>query len=136
MTTINKKYLSHLLVFISSICFISCDPIHDLKIQNGTGSDIEIIYYPQFASNYIPEKHPNEIENLGLKMYSVNLAPDQLMPFGTVVARYNPRPDDIEIEYLEIRMSKDTMIFKGKGAIFSALQKIDKLDWRIVAKAH
>lgn len=110
--------------------------MYDLKIQNGTATSIEIIYFPQFESDYIPEMNPKEIESHGLKMYNVDLPPGQLMPIGTVVARYNPQPDDIEIEYLEIRMSKDTMRLHGKGAIFSALQKVDKLDWRIIARDH
>lgn len=64
--------------------------MHELKIQNGTAASIEIIYFPQFESDYIPELNPKEIECHGLKMYTLDLAPGQLMPFATVAARYNP----------------------------------------------
>lgn len=56
------------------------------------------------------------------------------MRIGDVVARYTPQLDDVELDFLEIHIESDTMKLIGKKSIFSSIQEVDKLDWRLVIK--
>ena len=56
------------------------------------------------------------------------------MKIGEVVARYTPNVTDIELDYLETISGKDTIKLVGKKFIFNFLQKVEKLDWRVIIK--
>ena len=56
------------------------------------------------------------------------------MEIGKVVARYNPKVTDINLDFLETISGNDTIKLVGKNSIFNFLQKVEKLDWRVIIK--
>jgi len=40
------------------------------------------------------------------------------------------------LDYLEIRLEHDTLKLVGQNAIFSTLQKVEKLDWRVIIRTE
>lgn len=121
-------YLSLLFLLL-----MGCDPVHSLQLENGTkDGDLEVLYASDL---YFNDKVIEGYELTGDKSIKrTMLAPGETMEIGTVHARYQPRPDDVKIDYLEIRYRNDTIVLKGRRAIFSTIQKIESLDWRFVVK--
>ena len=115
----------------------SCDPIHDLKLENRTSEKAEVIFYPDFLEDeYLKDFIVSKVKVNGQTMNTLTLEPSKMIRIGTVVARDNPKPRDIELDYLELRFGKDTLRLAGKNAIFSTIQKFDKHDWRLIIRSE
>jgi hypothetical protein len=112
----------------------SCDPVHDLKIENRSSKTIDVIYYPNLDIRQILDKKIEKIEIQGKEMNKIMLDSAETINIGTVAARYNPSANDIDLDYLEVRYGQDTIRLIGKNAILTTIQKVEKLDWRIIIK--
>ena len=111
----------------------SCDPVHQLQLDNETSKPIVVIYRPLLGFAQTGSKIESFDAN-GVTYAKTVLDSGQVMRIGNVVASYTPRPDDVELDFLEICIDSDTMKLTGKKSIFSAIQKVDKLDWRLIIK--
>lgn len=116
------------------LAFSSCDPVHDLKLENRSDSPVEVIFYPSLGNYPTIDQQVTPIEWRELTMNKLTLHPNELIPIGTVVAMYAPQVNDIQLEYLEVRQDEDTIRLIGKSAIFMSIQKVKKLDWRMIVK--
>lgn len=116
-----------------SLLLAGCDPVHSLLLENGTkDGDLEVLYASEL---YFEDKVIEGYELNGDKSINrTKLAPGETMEIGTVHARYQPKPEDVRLDYLEIRYRNDTIVLRGRHAIFSTIQKIENLDWRFVVK--
>jgi hypothetical protein len=112
----------------------SCDPVHQLTLENGTRNKIQVIYYPELNSRQLDNKKVETIRMQGREMNKVTLDSAETMTIGTVVARYTPSADDINLDYLEVLNGNDTIKLSGKNAILSVIQKVKSLDYRIIIK--
>jgi len=112
----------------------SCDPVHTLTLENKTNGKIEVIYYPTLDNGLIRNKTTEEIEIRGQKLNKLTLDSAETISIGTVVAMYTPSANDIDLDYLEIRYGHDTIQLTGKNAILTTIQKVEKLNWRIIVK--
>jgi hypothetical protein len=122
-------------ILIGLLSLVACDPVHSLRLENKTNEKIEILYYPDLDIQNLGDRQIKKVNN-GQEMNSVSLDSAETIRIGNVTARYNPKPSDIDLDYLEIRMNQDTLKLTGKNAIFSTLQKVDKLDWRIIIRTE
>ena len=112
----------------------SCDPVFDLKLENQTNKKIEVTYYPKLDTLEL-EGHKQETkEEGGREMYKVILNPNQTMSIGRVYNHNTPNLADVYPDYLEVKFGNDIITLNGKNAIYTTLQKVEKLDWRIVIK--
>ena len=94
-----------------------CDPVHNIKLENNTNKDVEILIGKSAYSN--ERSGFEEIKYKGRIIDMKKIKPNDFVHIGTVVARHQPKMEDIEIDFLEIRMnSNDTITLIGKGAIF------------------
>jgi len=130
----NVKILTYIFTLIISVTLTSCDPVHTLTLENKTKSKIEIIYYPNLDNGQLGNKTLETIDFRGQKMNKVILDSAEIISIGTVVAMYTPSANDIDLDYLEIRYGQDTLRLTGKNAILTTIQKVEKLDWRIIVK--
>jgi hypothetical protein len=105
---------SKIFFVIGLLGLMSCDPVHDLHLENKTDGQI-------FVQTKKGGKQDTLVAGASIKI-------------GQCVARYNPIVSDIESDYLKIVDKTDTITLKGRNAIFSMLQKVDKLDWRIIIR--
>jgi hypothetical protein len=122
-----------LLIALTSLALTGCDPVHQIKLDNETGKPVIIIYRPLIEIS--PARSKVESFDIdGITYARTVLSSGEFMRIGNVVARYTPRPDDIELDFLEVCIDKDTMKLIGKKSILSAIQKVDKLDWRLLLK--
>lgn len=121
-------------LIIIILLIMSCDPVHDLLLENSTKNSIEILFYPELSENALPKKNIETIEHKGLEMYKLILNQNKKIIIGTAIARYTPSAHSIDLDYLEVRNEKDTIVLVGKNAILSAIQKVKKLDWRLIVK--
>ncbi len=128
-----KTRITFLSTFVV-LFFASCDPVHDLHLENRSKSIIEVIYYPSLDQYHQVEQQITQVEWREKTMNKLKLYPGQLIPIGSVIASDTPHAKDIELEYLEIRQSKDTIRLIGKHAIFMGIQKVKKLDWRLIVR--
>ena len=128
------KTLPYILTLIILLILTSCDPVHTLNLENRTKGKIEIIYYPTLENRQLGNKTPEAIELRGQKMNKITLDSGENMPIGTVVAMYLPSATDIDLDYLEIRYGQDTIRLTGKNAILTTIQKVKKLDWRLIVR--
>ena len=119
-----------LLSALTILGLTSCDPVHQLRLDNETSKPVVVIYRP-FVDT-APGGESFDVN--GVTYAKVVLDSGQVMSIGTVVARYTPRPNDVALDFLEICIDNDTMKLVGKKSIFSAIQKVGNLDWRIVIK--
>jgi hypothetical protein len=122
-----------LLTTLTIVGLTSCDPVHQLRLYNETNKPIVVIYRPLVDIAPTGSKIESFDVN-GVTYAKVVLDSGQVMRIGNVVARYTPRPDDVELDFLEVCIDNDTMKLIGKKSIFSAIQKVDKLDWRLIIK--
>ena len=125
--------MPYALTLIILLTLTSCDPVHTLTLENKTKSKIEIIYYPTLERQ-LDNKIPEAIELRGQKMNKITLDSAETMSIGTVVAMYIPSAHHIDLDYLEIRYGQDTIRLTGKNAILTTIQKVKKLDWRLIVK--
>lgn len=125
------KNIFLILLVISGLS--SCDPVHDIKLENQTGKPVVVIYRPLIEIAPTGSKIESFDVN-GVKYAKVVLDSGEVMRIGNVVARYSPRAEDVELDFLEVYIDNDTMKLIGKKSIFSAIQKVDKLDWRLIIK--
>lgn len=114
----------------------SCDPVHDLRLENRTNKRIEVIFSPTLDNQDLGDKEVTKINFSRRELNSVMLDSAETIRIGNVTARYNPRPNDIALDYLEIRMQADTLRLIGKKAIFTTIQKVEKLDWRLIVRSE
>ncbi len=98
--------------FVGLIGLTSCDPIHNLYFENQMTSKI-----------FIQTERNGNFDTLST---------GSTFKIGNCVARYTPKVEDIEIDYLKIIANSDTLTMTGKPAIFSMLQKVENLNWRII----
>ena len=130
---INRIYL---VTLTGLLLMTSCDPVFDLKLENRTNKRIDILFSPTLENQDLGDKEITKINFGGRELSSVTLDSAETIRIGTVTARYNPRPNDIDLDYLEIRMQADTLRLIGKTAIFTTIQKVEKLDWRLIIRAE
>ena len=110
----NSPKRNTLLFFIGLCTLTSCDPVHILHLENKTGNII-----------FVQTARAGQQDTL---------APGTSIKIGKCVARYNPNPSDIEPDYLRVISKSDTATLIGKTAIFSMIQKVEKLNWRIIIR--
>lgn len=134
MITVKNKM--HFVTIAILLLLSSCDPVHHLKLENKTNKRIEVIFYPALDTQNLGDKEVIKINFSGRESSSVILDSAETIRIGTVTARYNPRPNDIDVDYLEIRMQADTLRLIGKTAIFTTIQKVEKLDWRLIIRSE
>jgi hypothetical protein len=134
MTKLNIRI--QLVTLMGLLLMTSCDPVHDLKLENRTNKSIEVIFSPTLDNQDLGDKEIKKISFSGRELNSVTLDSAETIRIGNVTARYNPRPNDIDLDYLEIRMEVDTLRLIGKTAIFTTIQKVEKLDWRLIIRAE
>ena len=128
--TKTKVIISFLFVALS---MTSCDPVHTLHLDNKTGKAITVIYKPLIDIAPVG----SEIETITInkiEFAKVTLASGQQMKIGQVIARYTPNQTDISLDYLETISGSDTIKLVGKKAIFNFIEKVQKLDWRLIIK--
>ena len=116
-----------------SLFMTSCDPVHTLHLDNETGKAITVIYKPLIDIAPIGSKIETITINK-IQFAQVVLDSDQQMEIGKVTARYTPNETDISLDYLETISGNDTIKLVGKKAIFNFIQKVEKLDWRLIIK--
>lgn len=124
----------YILTLIILVTLIGCDPVHTLSLENRTKNKIEIIYYPPLGNRQLGNKTPEEFNFIGQKMNKIFLDSAERISIGTVIAMYTPSAKDVDLDYLEIRNGNDTIRLIGKNAILTTIQKIKKLDWRLIVK--
>ena len=112
----------------------SCDPSHDLKIDNQTGKPIEVLYSQSSKVSYFGANKTEFLKISGRDLNKIILDSTETLRIGVVNARYAPIAEDLNIDFLEIRNSTDTIRLIGKHAILSTIQKVKKLDWRLIIK--
>ncbi len=101
-----------LIYFVGLLGLTSCDPVHSLYFENQTTGKILI-----------------QTKRNG---YFDTLSTGSTFEIGHCTARYTPKIDDIDIDYMRIIADSDTLTMTGKTAIFSMLQKVESLNWRII----
>jgi hypothetical protein len=138
-STINNKqsfFPVHLRVLIGLVIMTGCDPVHSLKLENKTNNRIEVVFFPTLDNQDLGNKEATKVNLNGREFNSVILNSAETIRIGMVTARDNPTPNDIGLDYLEVRMQADTLKLIGKTAIFTTLQKVEKLDWRLIIRAE
>ena len=110
----NKMKTIKLICILGLFGLTSCDPVHTLYLENQANHNILV-----------------QTEKGG-KYHTLFM--DSVIRIGHCVAHYEPRLDDMEIEYLKIVSNSDTVVLPEKTAIFSMLKKVGSLDWRIIYK--
>ena len=116
-------------LFLFLTLFEACDPVHQIRLENATKAPIEV----WMGGDKIFGQDSLEIVNhRGRKVKRAQLAPGALLNIGTVIARYTPQLNNLEVDFLEIRTaSGDTITLAGRDTIFSRVQKFGRLDWRL-----
>ena len=124
---------NRILIALVISCLTSCDPVHSLKLDNQTSKPVVVIYSPliDIASQ---GSNVEEFDIEGVTYAKTVLESGQYMRIGTVIASYTPRPYDIKLDFLEVYIDEDTMRLIGRKSIFCAIQKVGKLDWRLIIK--
>lgn len=102
-------------VILILILLFSCDPVHNLTLDNQSGKEVEIVFYPEMWENPTMEKSVEQIDYEGIKMYKLTLRPNENIRIGTVIARDNPVAHNIDFKFLEIRYANDTFLLKNKS---------------------
>jgi len=125
------KYIFGLTLLFS---ITSCDPVFDLKLGNQTNQKIEVIYYPLLDTMNLEGHQQDTLVIGGKEMYKVILNPQQTISIGRVYNRNTPASKDLYLDHLEVKYGNDIITLNGKNEIFTKLQKVDKLDWRIQIK--
>ncbi len=128
------KICTLLTVLIVLTALASCDPSHDLKIDNQTGKPIEVLYSQSSKVSYFGANKIEFLKFSGRDLNKIILDSTETLRIGVVNARYAPIAEDLNIDFLEIRNNTDTIRLVGKHAILSTIQKVKKLDWRLIIK--
>ena len=128
------KLFTLLTVLTILIALTSCDPSHDLKVDNQTGKPIEVLYSKNSDVAYFGANKTEFLKINGRDLDKIILDSAEYLRIGIVSARYTPIAENIDIEYLEIRNGADTIRLIGKHAIISTIQKVKKFDWRLIIK--
>ncbi|MBI1306786.1 MAG: hypothetical protein GC181_09245 [Bacteroidetes bacterium] len=111
-----------------------CDPTHHLTLENKTDKTVQVIYLPEIDGRYLNGIETEKINIRGQEMNILTLDSGEIITIGSVSAMYTPKASDIHLQYLELRYGSDTLRLSGKNAIFSTIQKVKKLDWRLLIK--
>jgi hypothetical protein len=101
-----------LIINILLISFIACDPVHGIYLVNKSPNIIVI-----------------QVERKA-KFDTLNV--EQSILIGKCVAHYEPRINDIELNYLKIISKTDTIELLDKNSIFARVKKIKSLKWRLI----
>ena len=128
------KLFTLLTVLTVLAALTSCDPSHDLKIDNQTGKPIEVLYSQSSKVSYFGVNKTEFLKINGRDLNKIILDSAETLRIGIVNARYVPIAEDLDIDFLEIRNSSDTVRLIGKHSILSTIQKVKKLDWRLIIK--
>jgi hypothetical protein len=128
------KLFTLLTVLTVLAALTSCDPSHDLKIDNQTGKPIEVLYSQSSNVSYFGVNKTEFLKINGRDLNKIILDSAETLRIGIVNARYAPTAEDLDIDFLEIRNSSDTIRLIGKHSILSTIQKVKKLDWRLIIK--
>ncbi len=121
-----------LLVLLTVLGFVSCDPTHQIRLENQTSNPIVVICSPQIDTN-TEESKTELFDANGTTYEKIVLDSGQTIPIGDVVG-YTPTIHDIRLDFLEIHIESDTMRLIGKKSILSSVQKVGRLDWRLIIK--
>lgn len=124
----------HILTVLTLTIFASCDPVHQVSLENKTNNKIEVIYFPNLDDQQLGINKPTEITHRGQKMNKLFLDSAETIRIGMVCAHYIPTAEDIALDYLEVRFGRDTMKLIGKNAILTSIQKVSNLDWRMIVR--
>lgn len=128
------KLLNLLTVLTVLTTMSSCDPVHNLRIENRAEKTIEILYSPNLNEFKNATIKADSIVFNGRHLKRLFLADSETLVIGTIYMRSTPLAKNIDIDYLEIRNGPDTLRLIGKHAILATLQKVKKLDWRLIIK--
>jgi len=128
------KLIRFLTISTFLLVLMSCDPTHDLKLENQTGNSIEVLYSQNSEVAYFGKNKTEIVEIHGQELNKIKLDSAETLKIGTVIASYVPRTEDIYVDYLEIHSGSDTIKLTGKHAILSTIQKVKRLDWRLIIK--
>lgn len=128
------KLRTYIFILTLFTVLTSCDPVHDLTLENKTDKIVKVIYQPYLDSRHLKGKEPEKINIQGQELNMISLDSSETITIGTVTAMYTPSASDIDLEYLEIRYGSDTLRLTGKNAILTTIQKVEKLDWRLIIK--
>ncbi|WP_207429910.1 hypothetical protein [Sabulibacter ruber] len=126
--------MRYLVILLFSVALFSCDPVHNLTLNNQSGNAIEVLYRPSLDDIPTDGIQIEKEEIQGQQLDKITLDSAEILRIGRVTAMYTPTADDVELDYLEIRNGQDTIRLTGKRAILSTIQKIESLDWRLVVK--
>jgi|GEM_PF-3365511 len=110
----------------------SCDPVHTLILENASKESVEIVFQGNLSIETKGELELMQIEGSEEEFRKLRLGPDEILPIGTVVASYNPKPSDLDLSYLQISSATDTLKLRNRQEIAELLEKVGRLDWRIV----
>ncbi|MBD8491339.1 hypothetical protein IFO69_21480 [Echinicola sp. CAU 1574] len=105
-----------------------------MTLENRTNQAIEVVYQPYLDTRQLNGLEPEKIIIQGQEMNMVTLDSSETITIGIVTAMYTPFASDIDLDYLEIRYGSDTLRLTGKNAILTTIQKVEKLDWRLIIK--
>ncbi len=122
---------SYLILLGLAIC-ISCDSTDHLTIYNSLkGESVEIIVGADdnYQTGFLPFKTLN-----GDLLYQTFVEPGEIVKVGTVNRNYVPEPDDLNLDYVELRYGGDTIILKGKKAIHNSFYNEEGKFWRYKIK--
>lgn len=125
--------MNRIVYILTPLLMTACDPVHSLTLENQTNRQIEVICYPGLAED-IEDITSDQIVINGKQMSRIILDTAETMSIGLVIAKNTPSAQDLEMDYLEIRYGKDTLKLSGKNAIFSTIQKVENLNWRLIVK--
>jgi hypothetical protein len=128
------KLLNLLTVLTVLTTMTSCDPVHNLRVENQADRPVEILYSPNLNEFKNETIKADSIVFNGRHLKRLFLADSETIIIGTVYMRFTPLAKDIDIDYLEIRNGSDTLRLIGKHAILTTLQKVKKLDFRLIIK--
>ena len=126
--------MRNLVLIIFSLALLGCDPVHNLTLENQSGNAIEVLYRPSLDDILTSGKKIEKESYQGQQLDRITLDSAETLRIGTVKARYTPKANDVDLDYLEIRNGQDTIRLSGKKAILSTIQEIESLDWRLVVK--
>ena len=125
-----KTYL--ILLCLITLGCNSIDHIDDLTVYNNLKEErVEIIFGPD--ENYQPDLKPVTGNN-GKIYYQTFIEPGQIAKVGTVKRNYVPHADDLYVNYIELRYAGDTIILKGKKAIYTSFYNDEGKFWRYKVK--
>lgn len=103
-----------------------------LIVENATQKDNVTVLFT--SDSYLRNSSSDTVYWNGKLLNRTVLSPGEEMRIGTVNRSYVPEAEDLNLDYMEFRYKRDTIIFNGKSAIFSSFQKKESQIWRYIIK--